>query len=354
MHSPRGGPRPLPSARRASITRRILGSVIVAFSVASSGCTETAPPPDCCCDALARPHCVALEDCESSADCPTGTRCRAVHTDVGVSCGADSVGDTPSACCAGRATGGRECHLVPGSTFLDQDVLLHGFGVRRYDLSTPVEPESPLYSWREPDEAVYTQCALFGCAPEIGADGAIANYSECVVHDQLFDHTTGSFDVSGGDRTVTEVDPSTAQEMCSPSVLPSETSPNRKITTLAVGCWFYDDTRIIGATRLARVNASLSHLPVARFDQDCRTGLPGFNCALVLSPYGTEYGTCRDVNQNPSCQGSCQKIASCRQRCVRNADCKNACPDEVTDAGMCQCERLGGEYVGVCMPASSP
>ncbi|NJK31232.1 MAG: hypothetical protein HC927_01795 [Deltaproteobacteria bacterium] len=260
-----------------------------------------------------------------------------------------------------ESEGKGECR-VPEVSPTFRDRLLEGFGVDEFPQAelrfvlgescsegtgsestgsedTGSEPDGSCQQtldWTAPAEARYVACALFTCPPVIAeimdsasaqATGpAIINFDRCVAAHALVSQPAGSFDWR---------DPS--NYYVPPESKCSSSASQMHVSALLVGCWAYDEWRLIGATKL------FSLAPVDIVD------------AQDLLANGDEQGPCSpdDVKQTRSCLlageltfGTCAEFDSgraCLPRCLDNGDCLQ---------GKCEPIKAAGEKkefeIGVC------
>lgn len=273
--------------------------------------------PEGCPDASS--HCVRVRECQSFRDCPSGTVCSPATGSAISGCALDAGanGLNPSCCAVSPDGGGRECVLAKPSA--DDTLLPVGFGVTSYPLVETPGASTPTFTWTAPQDTVYVKCALFACAPIIegitlgaalesaapqgSSERTIANYDACVLGGRLFEPSPNQLSLD--DLTYC---PST-----------------RRIVDLTLGCWFYGETLLLGATPLVPVNPAAAS-PFVSEIADCDGG-EGESCVLTTSGFGV-------------CAGG-----SCTPRCVGDQDCDGGC-----DGGACMCKRGVNEFVGWCAP----
>lgn len=259
-----------------------LGCVDEPIGPAPLGCDE----PQCVADPMA--HLVCIDACSRDDECPLGTIC-------GTPPGA---GAEPTVCTPPRGP-----HTL-------STALTEGFGVRQMEstlvtVALPAADGSVRVSaelgWRAPASTTVVTCALFACPPVVD-DGVIVNYDQCVLARVVSEQSVGSFSLTDGERALPRPEASTT---CSDgSVAPPNPRQLRPVTELLAGCWAYDDTRLIAATRLRRPAADEIADAHGDFDLDCASeDAEGRNCVL-------DDGT----------MGGCLREA-CRRRCLRDADC---------------------------------
>jgi hypothetical protein len=290
-------------ARRPAVAPPILGvvpfrrlrsrgarSLRLALAGVALGCGDNgdeprqAPCDDPICVADPVPHLVCPDACARDDDCPQGTVCTAPPGEGGL------------------------C-VPPRGPHATSTALAEGFGVRQME-STLVTVELPSVDgrveagaelgWRAPASSVVVTCALLACPPVV-QDGAIANYDQCVLARIVSEQVVGSFALTDPERE----HPLPETETCVDGSTPvADTSGRFPVTELLVGCWAYDDTRLIAATRLRRPAADQIHDFHDGFDLDCQgQAAAGRTCVL-----------------GDGTMGSCAS-GVCHRRCLRDADC---------------------------------
>ena len=283
---------------------------------AAPGCAEDAPArreapcdaPICVADPV--PHLVCPDDCERDDDCPQGTVCTA------------SPDGGPSRC------------APPRGPHAPSTALTEGFGVRPMDgtLTTVALPSvdgsieaGAELGWRAPSRAAVVTCALFACPPVLER-GRIADYDQCVMARIVSEQPLGSFALTDAERELPLPEASTCADG---SVPQADTDGRFPVTELLVGCWAYDDTHLLAATRLRRPAADEIHDFHGSFDLDCRgQAAEGRTCVL-----------------GDGTMGSCRRGA-CHRRCLRDADCSAS--GEPGIAGACDPDvRVG--LVSLCV-----
>lgn len=259
-------------------------SLHLATLVLATACDQ-APPRLIDCDVSRRvvvfdpyQHVTCPSACFDDMDCPRGTLC-----------------NRPSA--EARGT----CEIGTTALQTSRSALLEGFGVPQMTGKLTPEDDTSLleFTWKRPEGAQYVQCALFACAPAFRTEKAmsdplenewldaspstavIANYDLCVLADSLSSEPEGSLNLrdpaieSKPPDALTAVHPSTSSKCNKYGCAP--------INDLLVGCWAYDQTRIVAATRLESV--------------DFARGM--FNYHHV---FANSMGDCTDTNEHPVCR----------------------------------------------------
>lgn len=243
------------------------------------------------CDYVVRP--LSPSACGFPKDCPLGTICVDPPTNSG-----------------SGASDKKICALPEGLSA--RQALISGFQVAQFPLNRANDGTSASFSWEAPEDARIVHCALFACRPDIrstGCDGPnptykIENYSLCAIADQVFEPADGLFDLG---------DPQIA---VSP---PENTCSSRVVTELLVGCWAYDESRIIAATRLE------SLLPDEVYDYG---GFLDPTCSDATDAGTIDGGACV-LDAQTRRIGMCHQGA-CVKPCVAVEDCEAS---NATDAG---------------------
>lgn len=231
------------------------------------------------------PHLVCPDECTRDDECPLGTVC-------GTPAGLDSLVCTP-----------------PRGPHTPSTALSEGFGVPQMNgtLTTVQLPAadgsvqaSAELAWRAPSDATVVTCALFACPPVV-EHGRIVNYDECVLARTVSEQVEGSLSLGDAERE----HPRATTDSCADGSTPvADTAGRVPVTELLVGCWAYDDTSLVAATRLRRPAAEEIFDFHGTFDLDCRgDDAEGRTCVL----FDGVMGTCAS--------------AGCHRRCLRDADC---------------------------------
>lgn len=297
----------------------------LALAGAAGGCGDEAPAarqapcddPICVADPV--PHLVCPDACERDDDCPQGTVCTVAADGSGPRC------------------------APPRGPHAPSTALTEGFGVRPME-GTLVTVELPEVDgrvdagaelgWRAPGDASVVTCALFACPPVI-EDGIIANYDQCVLARAVSEQSVGSFALTDAERER----PLPATQACADGSEPvpdasghvPDTEGRFPVTELLVGCWAYDDTHLVAATRLRRPAAAQIHDFHGGLDLDCRgRGAEGRTCVL-----------------GDGTMGSCMR-GGCHRRCLRDADCGDAGEGDLP--GSCNTDARVG-LVSLCAAA---
>lgn len=291
-----------------------------ALWLALAGCGDEAPLRQAPCDAPICvadpvPHLVCPDECERDDDCPQGTICGTAPDGTGPVCTPPRGPHTPST------------------------ALTEGFGVRSMEgtlvtVTLPAQDGSPdagaELGWKAPGSARVVTCALLACPPVV-ADGTIANYDQCVLARGASEQVVGSFALTDAEREQPLPEVSTCADGSAPVL---DTDGRFPVTELLVGCWAYDDTHMIAATRLRRPVADQIHDFHDGFDLDCRSAegqggrAEGRTCVL-----------------GDGTMGSCVD-GTCHRRCLRDADCGEG--SEAAAEGACDLDSRVG-LVSLCV-----
>lgn len=196
-----------------------------------------------------------MDSCYDELDCPRGTLCaKSDESRRGV------------------------CRLPSDILQTSQSALLDGFGVAEMPAELRMEAGLEL-AWTAPEGTRLVNCVLFACPPAFrirtsASDGdeaetwaepldrnavEIANYDRCALASERSPLTEGLFNLRERDN-----------EHLVPSPLRDNVSVGKDgqaklcrgygcppVTELFAGCWAYDDTTIIAATRLFPIKSTL-------------------------------------------------------------------------------------------------
>lgn len=225
------------------------------------------------------------------------------ESDAGVmTCGVD--GDCPGgSLCALRD--GRRLRLCPSRDagcacaaaqfpVTHADALIRGFQAREFDLKT--EPAQGEYGFEHPARAELVICGLFVADPDF-ARGRIENATKSLYRTHTFRGAklaTAHFRLSDLERGAEESEPSVCGNAL-PTPVAAEGYPT--VTSLRVGCWAYDRTRVIAATQLRNVEiASLPEVKPPIFDCAARGegDLEGRFCLSAVKRGVCSGGACRE------------------------------------------------------------
>lgn len=264
------------------------------------------------------PHLVCPEECERDDDCPQGTVCGTAPDGAGPVCTPPRGPHTPSTT------------LTEGFGVRAMEGTLVTVGLPAPDGSADAGAE---LGWKAPGSARVVTCALLACPPVV-VDGTIVNYDACVLARSTSEQAAGSFALTDPERELPLPEASTCADGPAPRF---DTGGRFPVTELLVGCWAYDDTRLVAATRLHRPAADQIHDFHDGFDLDCLgAAAEGRTCVL-----------------GDGTMGSCVDEA-CHRRCLRDADCGEG--SEPGAAGSCDLETRVG-LVSLCVdpgPARLP
>lgn len=313
--------------------------------LSSCSCGDARKPsedPCGCCVTDRVAHCVRLDDCRDSRDCPSGTECIPRIGTSGRSCPGSDDAAVQCACSGTEspAPDSFECR-VPSSGEGERHTLATGFGVSEFRLTEVAGATSAEFAWSAPTDARFVVCALFGCAPVFADEGTgptIVNYDHCVIADSNFESLDASFSL--GDASLAHVvapagcaDPSGERLTLRPA-----------LSMLGVGCWAYDDTKLIGATVLLPVTPSSTFLAAEVPEVDAEEG---------ESPDCRRGRTC--YIRDDQAYGVCDS-GRCYRRCLDARDCvRPSSADDLADeadAGPAVLNRscqLEGHLTGICV-----
>lgn len=269
--------------------------------------------PICVADPV--PHLVCPEACERDDDCPQGTVCGTAPDGAGPVCTPPRGPHTPSTT------------LTEGFGVRAMEGTLVTVGLPAPDGSSDVGAE---LGWKAPGSARVVTCTLLACPPVV-VDGTIVNYDECVLARSTSEQAVGSFALTDPEREQPLPEASTCTDGSAPGF---DTGGRFPVTELLVGCWAYDDTRLVAATRLRRPAADQIHDFHDGFDLDCQSAAGHDDAA--------EGRTCV---LGDGTMGSCVDGA-CHRRCLRDADCGEG--SEPGAAGACDLETRVG-LVSLCV-----
>lgn len=326
--------------------------VISVVAASAGGCSSDASPdlplPPCqacaCVVTDPNPHCLHLEGCADNRDCPHGTECS-----VSSSLTSLSLPDPLRGCVNSYTSLGTRCELARAGF---PDALIAGFLVNEFALSY-VEGTSPVaFSWKAPDEARFVVCALFGCRPEFSYSveddaSSIINWERCVLSSHepsVFESSNQAFVPAARDPADVRISFTSASRVCSMEPHVATTSL-MKLTELGVGCWAYDDVKVIAATRILPIPVA----DAASYPQliaTCDNLQPG----EALSRW--DDWSCFIKGTEPPTLGTCLG-GECRARCITAQDCPSVaqggasqkdCPEP-----RATCLRSHeNDYVGIC------
>lgn len=310
-----------PVSRRARVTA-------AAFAVvgAAPGCDDVVDPAAHCtgtCIADPAPHCLRLDDV-SPAGCPGGL----LHAPAATATACRGPDDAQTDACRWRP---------PPIEPIDTLALIDGFAVPPMEMHV-APPPAPAFAWTPPPGAMFVACALFTCQPQVDrrrpddpassltGPSRIANAGACVL---ALDATTASpASLPLGERRIPTGD------ACTP-----ERSFDRVIAFVAAGCWAYDTTSVVAASRLVPLRpADLADAaPEVPASADCRR----------------DGDACYDDGHAHAFFGACLG-GTCQPRCTTAEDCEVAGEQLLGQpAGNgCQwaCRDVPTSRAGVCAP----
>ncbi len=365
-----------------SCTLNHVGFLIVGLSLLVAACedkkkedTGDSCPTICIRDPL--PHRIITKGCWYSSECPAGTICRPKTdeeilkmNDTGVKERVSLVDAGIVNDCSAEERNINGLFLTTSNTcalpISEEDhtmKLTGGFGVPEMEIKKTSESGAAVISWISPKGTQAVTCALFGCVPEFRYKDSqcIDNYDLCMLTARSFPvQTAGTsvFDLGvqsyeHSERLREPTSPCGLVDGCQNSMTSSYKyrSNERNITHLLVGCWAYDQTRIINASRLDTIEPWELPDHVDFYVDQSQCGEPG--------------------NGDKSCSlgkdhefGSCYK-SQCHRRCVSAYDCIDYVPPPLDggvadaglvdagqpelDASMYSCQRVANQNVGVCI-----
>ena len=329
--------------------------------VEETGCS----PENCLRDPYA--HCVHLDDCETTHECPGGTFCSSES-----SSGEQNLKSQPKTCRPIQ-------NPRDGST-----ALTNGFRARELVLQKDsLEGEPAVYSATLPTDSALVFCALFGCLPEfvhVGrVDGearyAMSNFDQCVLGfrvraaEQASEGTRFRFEVGSTSRYLPpfydtcRAEGSNANDgmrVAAASAFNFATRGEAPIVSeLSAGCWVLDATHVSHATRLLRL--AFDEVPLMMTTSSCPAGPRSLEeegdsstaCSRApVSLLGVD--DCAVANRDTDglncfptvlgAFGTC-RAGDCLPRCRERSDCVNI--------GYRCCDRNEGRALGVCTPECS-
>jgi hypothetical protein len=304
--------------------------VRVAIAVLLSACSSAIEPtPIPCvgtCISDLDSHCVRLDACADSADCPTGLTC-VVSESSQVSA----------------------CH-VPGDSFrecrravprLDRTTLAFGFETQSMAIEVQLSPLA--VDWTLPAEAKFVACGVFVCNPVFRRRPAlspadrdplgnslvyIANAEACML--EFF-----RYDASRDSARLGRARPAFS-ERCEPEV---SLAPAPEF--LAVGCWAYDDYHVVAASDLEEIMPEEYAAATDAFALNTSCTNDGASC---FDPMKRFFGRCA--------AGLCQPL------CVTAEDCDLAAQtlfdQQPTETCTWECVPSTTSVAGGCVPRTQP
>ncbi len=217
-------------------------------------------------------HEVCMAGCFDAMDCPRGTICAK---------GPDDPEDT-------------QCLLPTDVQQTSLAALLDGFGVEKMTSALMASVDAHELTWKRPEAAKIVTCALFACppafrvahgdewlAPSVNRNAIeIANYDRCVIAAEVSTSPEGAFNLRTRENSYAPSDAPPRGPDCK-----SRDGRCAPITELLAGCWAYDDTRVIAATRLAAIDIGEG---IYDYHGLIATG-PGASCSAELEPGDREH-----------------------------------------------------------------
>jgi hypothetical protein len=253
-------------------------------------------------------HEVCLDACVDDMDCPRGSLCARIDETTNGSC----------------AIGSEEVQT-------SRSVLLSGFGVPEMP-GRLVTTDAHEFAWERPAGATIVHCALFACPPafRVAADkegewltevdpGAaeIANYDRCVLAEETSTQPDGTFNLRERDNEFHA--PTTLSATMKPDGPFCDTAGHgcAPIDALLVGCWAYDETRIVAATWLASVDIVHGIYNFrSLFDSesgDCTSGKHRVcRRPQTLSPGPEKSSSIYGVCVEGACVAGCTRLSDCK------------------------------------------
>lgn len=187
---------------------------------------------------------------------------------------------------------------------VDRNALTDGFGVAEFELQdTSRDPLT--FAWLAPQQSERVVCALFASAPEFSHSEQqteerlvrLLNEGRAVARKRTFN----TADIGSDRRFSFKLADLEASGVCpTPLSIPIELAGSYPIVQLLrVGCWAFDDTKVIAATRLAIVEPS--SLPDwDTVPQPTCLGQPDRSwCRMPGTPGSCQGGVC-DPSRSPS------------------------------------------------------
>lgn len=286
---------PMPTVRSSPVWH-LAAAMICGCLVGNPGCSTTKPLEPPASEVITSSCDLPPETCETSNDCPMGTRCQALPP--GVSNQSACQGYPDPAPEDTRVTK----HCVLESATPSFAALIQGFDVPRFDIA---RGEGGTFRYEAPPGTSYVTCALFACEPELvgqtwlGTPRTwIQNFERCVIRYNNSSAANGTFDPSS------DVYPSPRpRRHCEGQDL-----DRPYYAQLSVGCWAYGDQSMLAASSLLKL-------------EEPATSNIGGN--------GESVGACGDQQDGADCifvqgtlaLGTCL-AGQCLDRCVNDRDCE--------------------------------
>jgi hypothetical protein len=287
-----------------------------------------------CSSRSAAPQVAACDSCSAGLACTTASS-RAV-------CEAADAASSPVSV---PEVDGSACRYDPSSP-LASDALIAGFQVAEFDATySAAQPEE--LQFVPPDGARLVVCALFACTPVIQSDaetsasggkGSIMNFDACVLSSEEIPSTRRTFDID--DASLAAPCKNGAGAACAST-----------FDLLQAGCWAYDASHIVGATRLFPVDPRSSFLWNDQIANCFASSDQGSACAPLKQTL--RVGTC----DRGACMPHCQTAQDCeielvgRTTAAQVADGGAEGGPDASAATTCSysCEAIPGrEDLGVC------
>ncbi len=290
-----------------------------------TGCGDD-PPIPCAgiCIADPAPHCLR-NDRPGDADCPGGL----VHPRAAIS-GTACPGPAEEAACQWRP---------PPIEPFDALMLIDGFAVAPMEMHVTPPPDLA-FAWTPPPRAAFVACAIFTCNPVFEQSAAndsatsqtatsrITNTGACMLALQTTTASPSSLPIEAPQQPVPA------------PVCVIERSYARVIDFVAAGCWAYDSTTLIAASRLVPLRPPdlATVLPEVPAQASCpRDQEPCYDDAHAR-PF---FGTCLGGTCQPRCTSAQDCEVASQQLLGRapDATCRWACQTVPTEpaslAGVC-------------------
>jgi hypothetical protein len=237
--------------------------------------------------------------------------------------------------CAGIADASACRWRPPPIEAIDPLALVDGFITVPMEMHVTASPALG-FAWTSPPDARFVACALFTCHPTFTAresdDPAttphpsswIANAGACILHLQVSSASPPSAPVEK------------PRSVGAPSCV-ADRQYDRVIDFVAAGCWAYDPTRIVAASRLVPLSAS--DVAAAPVNIPTRASCERDNDA------------CYDDSHAHQFFGACLR-GTCQPRCTSAEDCEIAGRQLLGRApeATCgwECRTVPGSLAGVC------
>ncbi len=304
-------------------------------------------------------HEVCLRRCSDALDCPRGSLCAK----------------------ADEESANGFCALPTDTLQTSRRALLDGFGVEQMSATMVVEDAYELH-WSRPPDASLVTCVLLSCPPafRIPGDAAgewlpptessravIANYHHCVIASEHSSQPEGSFSLRERDNQhepptgfMETNGPGSGDADCPEHAVGDPRSPGphgcAPVTELLTGCWAYDGSSIVAATRLFSVDSReiYNYHDFSSLEGRCRPDEPSDMyrvCVLEESDQGEgasasaetpAYGLCVCVEPPCGTEPPSSPL-ECMRPCLSNCDC-----DDEQSVDGCEAPQITN---GVCVGA---